>query len=286
MRSRIASRRSPSASTRSPCACCTRTSIPAHERTVARRPAGAWARRDVLARGLARVPRVRAHGDDGRQRAAACRMSRRTSLRSSALADEVLVMTSAGGLVPRRRCGRASGGVAAVGPGGRRAGRCRGRRPRADSPTRSPSTWVARAPTSAWCAAARPSRRRRRVVAGYPIRLPALDIHTIGAGGGSIAAPRPRRRARRRARERGRGPGPACYGRGGSAPTVTDADLVARPHPADAATFPGLGRLDVDAAARALRDAGVAADGVLAVVDAAMERGRPRGDGRAGRRPA
>src|ERR1051325_4345343 len=52
-------------------------------------------------------------------------------------------------------------------------------------------------------------------------------------------------------------------------PTVTDADLVAGRIPPGAA-FPGLGQLDRDAAERALAAAGVTADGVLAVVDAAM----------------
>ncbi len=65
-------------------------------------------------------------------------------------------------------------------------------------------------------------------------------------------------------------PGPACYGRGGTAATVTDADLVAGRIPADAA-FGGLA-LDQRAAARALLDAGVTARGVIEVVDASMER--------------
>src|SRR5581483_6712401 len=70
-------------------------------------------------------------------------------------------------------------------------------------------------------------------------------------------------------------PGPACYARGGTAPTVTDADLVLGRIPADAA-FPGLGRLDREAAADALRralggPAEAVAAGVVAVVDAAME---------------
>jgi N-methylhydantoinase A/oxoprolinase/acetone carboxylase beta subunit len=67
----------------------------------------------------------------------------------------------------------------------------------------------------------------------------------------------------------GADPGPACYGRGGTQPTVTDADLVAGRIPDDAA-FPGLDRLDRDAAAAALDRAAVTADGVLTVVDAAM----------------
>ncbi len=110
-----------------------------------------------------------------------------------------------------------------------------------------------------------------RIVAGYPIRLPALDIHTIGAGGGSIARIDPGGALVVGPESAGAVPGPACYGRGGEKPTVTDADLVLARIP-DEAAFPGLGRLDVAAAKRALERERVAADGVVAVVDAAMER--------------
>jgi N-methylhydantoinase A/oxoprolinase/acetone carboxylase beta subunit len=65
-------------------------------------------------------------------------------------------------------------------------------------------------------------------------------------------------------------PGPACYGHGGARPTVTDADLVAGRIPTGAA-FPGLGALDVAAAEAALAAEGVTAEGVIEVVDAAME---------------
>jgi N-methylhydantoinase A/oxoprolinase/acetone carboxylase beta subunit len=109
-----------------------------------------------------------------------------------------------------------------------------------------------------------------RVVAGYPIRLPALDIHTIGAGGGSIARVDEGGALAVGPESAGAVPGPACYGRGGTRPTVTDADLVAGriPHTAE---LPGIGRLDVDAARAALAGAGVDARDVLEVVDAAME---------------
>jgi N-methylhydantoinase A/oxoprolinase/acetone carboxylase beta subunit len=70
-------------------------------------------------------------------------------------------------------------------------------------------------------------------------------------------------------RSTGAVPGPACYGRGGEEPTVTDADLVLGRIPGDVA-FPGIGVLSVDAASRALAAAGVTAEGVVAVVDAAM----------------
>jgi N-methylhydantoinase A/oxoprolinase/acetone carboxylase beta subunit len=107
-------------------------------------------------------------------------------------------------------------------------------------------------------------------VAGYPIRLPALAVHTIGAGGGSIARLDAGDALVVGPESAGAEPGPAAYGRGGTQPTVTDADLVAGRIPADAA-FAGLGTLDLDAARAALQRAGITADGVLAVIDAAME---------------
>jgi N-methylhydantoinase A len=110
-----------------------------------------------------------------------------------------------------------------------------------------------------------------RIVAGYPIRLPALDIHTIGAGGGSIARLDAGGALVVGPASAGAVPGPACYRRGGQKPTVTDADLVLARIPAGAA-FPGLGRLDVAAARRALDREHVTADGVVSVIDAGMER--------------
>src|SRR5206468_5816712 len=103
-----------------------------------------------------------------------------------------------------------------------------------------------------------------RVAGGFPIRLPALDIHTIGAGGGSVARIDAGGALVVGPESAGAEPGPACYGRGGSQPTVTDADLVLGRIPAEAA-FPGLARLDAAAARGALASAGVTAEGVVAV---------------------
>ena len=114
-----------------------------------------------------------------------------------------------------------------------------------------------------------PAPAAQQSVAGFPIRMPSLDIHTIGAGGGSIAYVDSGGALRVGPESAGASPGPACYGLGGLRPTVTDADLVLGRIPADA-VFPGLGALDVEAARRALDEAGVSADGVVAVVDAAM----------------
>ena len=63
-------------------------------------------------------------------------------------------------------------------------------------------------------------------IAGYPVRVPLVDVHTIGAGGGSIAWLDGARTLRVGPRSAGSEPGPACYGRGGTEPTVTDASLV------------------------------------------------------------
>ncbi|MEM9666201.1 MAG: hydantoinase/oxoprolinase family protein, partial [Bacteroidota bacterium] len=119
-------------------------------------------------------------------------------------------------------------------------------------------------------------------IADLPLRLPSTDIHTVGAGGGSIARVDAGGVLRVGPESAGALPGPACYGHGGTAPTVTDANVV-------------LGRLDPDgfldgcpdalrldpAAARAAlkplakaldRSVEAAALGVLRVANAAMER--------------
>ncbi len=63
-------------------------------------------------------------------------------------------------------------------------------------------------------------------IAGYPLVVPMIDIHTIGAGGGSIAHRDSGGTFRVGPRSAGSVPGPAAYGRGGSEPTVTDANVV------------------------------------------------------------
>ncbi len=63
-------------------------------------------------------------------------------------------------------------------------------------------------------------------VAGRPVALPMLAIHTVGAGGGSIAWRDAGGALRVGPRSAGADPGPACYGRGGTEPTVTDANVV------------------------------------------------------------
>jgi N-methylhydantoinase A/oxoprolinase/acetone carboxylase beta subunit len=116
-----------------------------------------------------------------------------------------------------------------------------------------------------------PEPTATRTIGGFPIRLPALAIHTIGAGGGSVARLDAGGALVVGPESAGADPGPACYRRGGTAATVTDANLALGRIPADL-ELPGFGRLSIDAARAALQRAGVTADGVIAVVDAAMER--------------
>lgn len=121
-------------------------------------------------------------------------------------------------------------------------------------------------------------RRRGREVAGFPIQLPMLDVHTVGAGGGSIARVDAGGLLHVGPESAGASPGPACYGHGGPA-TVTDAFVTLGRIPG--ATLAG-GALALDRAASkaALNslgrklgrvDALTAARGVLTVANARME---------------
>lgn len=120
-------------------------------------------------------------------------------------------------------------------------------------------------------------RRRAREVAGFPILLPLLDVHTVGAGGGSIAAVDSAGLLAVGPESAGAAPGPACYGRGGPA-TVTDALVALGRLPAlalgGAITIDaGAARLAMTRLAPALgvRSAAEAARAVLAVANARME---------------
>ena len=94
----------------------------------------------------------------------------------------------------------------------------------------------------------RASLTAEREVGGLPLRLPAVDLHTVGAGGGSIVWLDSGGAVRVGPESAGADPGPACYGRGGTRPTVTDANLLLGRLPA---VLAGGIELDADAAARA-----------------------------------
>jgi N-methylhydantoinase A/oxoprolinase/acetone carboxylase beta subunit len=195
----------------------------------------------------------------------------RTYLRGLAsVAPEVLVLTSAGGLVPVAGAADLPASLLLSGPAGgvTAAAAVAAANGFADCITfdmggTSTDVCLVRGGV--------PEAAPGRVVGGFPIRLASLDVHTIGAGGGSLARLDAGGALVIGPESAGAVPGPACYGHGGERPAVTDADLVAGRIDPDA-SFPGLGRLDVAAARVALDRAGVTAEGVIAVVDAAMER--------------
>jgi N-methylhydantoinase A len=111
---------------------------------------------------------------------------------------------------------------------------------------------------------------------GLPILMPLVDIHTIGAGGGSIAWLEGGA-LRVGPQSAGADPGPACYGRGGTKPTVTDANLVLGRLSATQ-FLGGRMRLDIEAASAAIKGLAASlaltevtlAKGILAIVNARM----------------
>ena len=118
-----------------------------------------------------------------------------------------------------------------------------------------------------------------REVGGRPLALAMVDIHTVGAGGGSVAWRDPGGALRVGPRSAGAVPGPACYGRGGEEPTVTDANLLLGRLGSDAPLAGGVA-LDRDAAQRAVAalaervglDPVACAEGIVRVANAEMVR--------------
>ncbi len=126
----------------------------------------------------------------------------------------------------------------------------------------------------------RPEIATEATIAGLPFRVPAVAVDTVGAGGGSVAEVDAGGALRVGPRSAGALPGPACYGLGGTAPTVTDAHAALGHLPDGRALGSGVGgpRLDRAAAETALAalagfdDPAAAAEGVLTVVRATMAR--------------
>ncbi len=116
-------------------------------------------------------------------------------------------------------------------------------------------------------------------IADRPLALPMIAIHTVGAGGGSIAWRDAGGALRVGPRSAGADPGPACYGRGGAQPTVTDANLMLGLLAADRPLAGGV-ELNRDAAARAIGELAAeleleplaCAEGIIAVSNAEMVR--------------
>ena len=117
------------------------------------------------------------------------------------------------------------------------------------------------------------------VVAGVPVKLPMVDVHTVSAGGGSIAWADAGGALRVGPHSAGADPGPAAYGRGGEEPTVTDANLFLG-YLGDGAELGGEVVLDRGRAEAALERAGeslgldpeAAALGIVRVANAEMTR--------------
>ncbi|MGD2120928.1 MAG: hydantoinase/oxoprolinase family protein [Gemmatimonadota bacterium] len=125
----------------------------------------------------------------------------------------------------------------------------------------------------------RPLHTREFEIAGQPVAVPVIDIHTVGAGGGSMARIDAGGALRVGPESAGADPGPIAYGRGGSQLTVTDAHVWLRRLPVEA-FLGGTGRLDraiiseplqrlAESLGKTLEDA---AEGVLSVANTAMER--------------
>ncbi len=133
----------------------------------------------------------------------------------------------------------------------------------------------------------------QRTVAGRLLALPALDIHTVGAGGGSIAWRDAGGALRVGPESAGATPGPACYGLGGERATVTDANLVLGRLLEDAPLAGGV-KLDREAAERAVgalaSELGLeplaCAEGIVRVAETEMRRALAVMTVRAGHRPA
>jgi N-methylhydantoinase A len=127
------------------------------------------------------------------------------------------------------------------------------------------------------CQAGEPTIGRETTVGQFRIKVPSVDVHTVGAGGGSIAhVPELTGALRVGPQSAGAEPGPAAYGHGGTEPTVTDANVVLGRLPAD--LIGGEMSLDVEAARAAVQKIAdamglgleEAADGILRIVNENM----------------
>jgi len=146
-------------------------------------------------------------------------------LRARGYRGDVLIMQSHGGVAPVRESARLAAGAVLSGPaGGVAAGRYAARLLREGNLVTfdmgGTSTDIALLQRG------EPQLTGEKRVGLARVALPALDIHTLGAGGGSIAWVDPGRILHVGPESAGADPGPACYAKGGTRATVTDANLV------------------------------------------------------------
>jgi N-methylhydantoinase A len=203
-------------------------------------------------------------------------LSLQDALVERGIEGELLVMQSNGGVLPAERSSHTAIGTALSGPAGgvmaaRFMGELVGRPDVIAFDMGGTSTDVS------LIAGGRPQVASRSLIAGLPVITPMFRIDTVGAGGGSIASVDSGGLLRVGPESAGSQPGPACYGRGATRPTVTDALVTlgivgARQQLSD--EMP----LDAEAARRALAELGKdlglgaleAAEGVLRVADHTM----------------
>ena len=198
-------------------------------------------------------------------------------------APRLRVMQSSGGSISAGTAAREPVRTILSGPAGGVVGALRAARP-AGSPDIITFDMGGTSTDVSLCAGGRMQTTNEATVAGLPVAVPVLDIHTVGAGGGSIARVDAGGGLRVGPESAGASPGPAAYGRG-TLPTVTDANLVLNRF-GGAQLLGGDFELDArrahDALARLARDmskasgkkttAHEAALGVVRVVNAGMER--------------
>jgi N-methylhydantoinase A len=174
-------------------------------------------------------------------------------LEADAGAERIRIMGSAGGVIPLARARVEAVHTVLSGPAGGVIGAldCAARHDIGHIITfdmGGTSTDVSLAP-------GRPLHTREFTIAGLPVAIPVLDIHTVGAGGGSLARIDEGGALRVGPESAGAEPGPICYGRGGTRVTVTDANVW-------------LGRLPTAGWAHATGDApGLAADAIRAPLE-------------------
>ncbi|MBI4013444.1 MAG: hydantoinase/oxoprolinase family protein [Candidatus Rokubacteria bacterium] len=202
-----------------------------------------------------------------------------TRLRDAGYAGAVLIMQSHGGVAPIDEAVRLAAGAVLSGPAGGVAGSRYCAR-LLDAGNLIPFDMGGTSTDISLIVSGEPQLAVDRAVAAQRVSLPSLDIVSLGAGGGSIAWVDAGGILHVGPESAGADPGPACYGKGGTAPTVTDANLVLGY--LDPANFlGGQTRLDVQAARHAvdalaarLRTDGVAAaDGIHQVVNTRMAEG-------------
>lgn len=191
---------------------------------------------------------------------------------------EPLVMQSSGGVAPAEEAARAGAWSVLSGPAGGAVGAGLLARISGDGN----ALGLDMGGTSCDVCVVEGGRVRRtdsREIEGRVLQLPMVDVHTVGAGGGSIGWRDAGGALRVGPRSAGARPGPACYGRGGTEPTVTDANLLLGYLARDSTIAGGI-ELDFDAARVAARRLGSklgldeleTAEGIVRVVDQEMIR--------------